>query len=256
MIEKNKKYFKCFILLFLFMFFLFDNSAKAEYTEKEIPYDIELNDLLLMELKDGVVIIQMFPDKAPWHVYRIKLLVKDGFYNGLGFHRVIDGFMAQTGDPTGTGTGGSKFGKMYAEINDMKHTRGAVSMARASDIDSADSQFFIITGEYFQHLDGQYTIWGRVISGMDLVDKIKSSSSNDNGMVKNPDKIVKMVLGQDMNFSYEGDTEEQKEDRKKERIEMLRNVKELKKINDKINAEKGEETPLLDRILELNAELE
>ncbi len=253
MIEKNKKY---FVLLFLFMFFLFSNSVKAEYVEKEIPYDIELNDLLLMELKDGIVIIQMFPDKAPWHVYRIKLLVKEGFYNGLGFHRVIDGFMAQTGDPTGTGTGGSKFGKMYAEINDMKHTRGAVSMARASDIDSADSQFFIITGEYFQHLDGQYTIWGRVISGMDLIDKIKSSSNDDNGMVKNPDKIVKMVLGQDMNFSYEGDTEEQKEERKKERIEMLRNVKELKKINDKINAEKGEETPLLDRILELNAELE
>lgn len=258
--EEIKKFFnfKYLLMLLLSILFLFKSGyvMAAEYVEKQIPYDIELNDLLLMELKDGVVVIQMFPDKAPWHVYRIKLLVKEGFYNGLGFHRVIDGFMAQTGDPTGTGTGGSKFGKMYAEINDMKHTRGAVSMARASDIDSADSQFFIITGDYFQHLDGQYTIWGRVISGMDLVDKIKSASSDDNGLVKNPDKIVKMVLGQDLNFSYEGDTEEQKEQRKKERIEMLRNIKELKKINDKINIEKNEQTPLLDRILELNAELE
>ena len=241
-------------VLFLCFILFVANNAKA--SEKSIPEDIELNDLLFMELKDGVVVIQMFPDKAPWHVYRIKLLTKEGFYDGLTFHRVIDGFMAQTGDPTGTGTGGSKFGKMHAEINDMKHTRGAVSMARANDLDSADSQFFIVTGDYFQHLDGQYTIWGRVIAGMDLVDKIKSSTNSENGMVKNPDKIVKMALGQDLNFNYEGDTDEQKENRRMERIEMLKNLKELKKINDKINEEKGEHTPLLDRIFELNGELE
>lgn len=244
-------------IVFGLMFgFLLINNTKAEYIEQQIPFDIELNDILLMELESGVVVIQMLPDKAPWHVYRIKLLVKEGFYNGLGFHRVIDGFMAQTGDPTGTGTGGSKFGKMQAEISDLKHTRGMVSMARASDINSADSQFFIITGNYFQHLDGQYTIWGKVLKGMDLIDKLKSSTDDNNGLVENPDKIVKMALGQDMNFSYEGDTEEQKEKRKMERIEMLRNLKELKKINDNINKEKGENTPLLDRIFELNGELE
>ena len=161
-------------LLTLFTIFFINGKVFAS-----IPHDIELNDLLLMELEDGVVVIQMFPDKAPWHVYRIKLLVREGFYDGLGFHRVIKGFMAQTGDPTGTGTGGSKFGKMYAEINDIKHTRGTVSMARASDIDSADSQFFIVTGEYFQHLDGQYTAWGKVLSGMEYVDNLKSSNNND-----------------------------------------------------------------------------
>lgn len=252
---KHSKYI-IFKYIIFSIFLLFSNLLKAEYIEQQIPYDIELNDLVLMELKDGVIVIQMYPNKAPWHVYRIKLLVKEEFYNGLTFHRVIDGFMAQTGDPTGTGTGGSKFGKMYAEINDMKHTRGAVSMARAGDINSADSQFFIITGNYFPHLDGQYTIFGRVISGMNLVDNIKSSTNEENGLVKNPDKIIKMVLGQDLNFNYEGDTDEQKENRKKERVEILRNLKELKKINDKINKEKGEDTPLLDRIFELNAELE
>ena len=209
-----------------------------------------------MELEKGIVVIQMYPDKAPWHVYRIKLLVRENFYDGLSFHRVIKGFIAQTGDPTGTGTGGSKFGKMYAEINDLKHTRGTVSMARAEDINSADSQFFIVTGNNAKHLDGQYTIWGKVIVGMDLIDNLKSSTNENNGLVKDPDKIIKMKLGQDLNFNYEGDTEEQINNRRQERIEMLKNLKELKKINDQINAEKGSYTCLLDRIFELNAELE
>lgn len=238
-------------LLTLFTIFFINGKAIAS-----IPQDIELNDLLLMELEDGVVVIQMFPDKAPWHVYRIKLLVREGFYDGLSFHRVIKGFMAQTGDPTGTGTGGSKFGKMYAEINDIKHTRGTVSMARASDIDSADSQFFIVTGEYFQHLDGQYTAWGKVLSGMEYVDNLKSSNNNDNGLVENPDRIIRMKLAQDLNFNYEGDTEEQINSRREERIEMLRHLDEFKKINEQINKEKGVDTCLLDRIFELNAELE
>lgn len=244
------------LIILFFLSLLYISISKALEYKEGIPNDIELNDLLLIELKDGIVVIQMFPDKAPWHVYRIKLLTKEGFYNGLAFHRVIKGFMAQTGDPTGTGTGGSKFGKMYAEINDMKHTRGAVSMARASDINSADSQFFIVTGDYFPHLDGQYTIWGKVLIGMDLIDNLKSSDNEENGLVKDPDRIVKMILVQDLNYNYEGDTDEQKERRKNDRIEILKNLKEFKKINDELNKEKGEKVNLLDRIIEFNSELE
>lgn len=244
------------LIILFFLSLLYISISKALEYKEGIPNDIELNDLLLIELKDGIVVIQMFPDKASWHVYRIKLLTKEGFYNGLAFHRVIKGFMAQTGDPTGTGTGGSKFGKMYAEINDMKHTRGAVSMARASDINSADSQFFIVTGDYFPHLDGQYTIWGKVLIGMDLIDNLKSSDNEENGLVKDPDRIVKMILVQDLNYNYEGDTDEQKERRKNDRIEILKNLKEFKKINDELNKEKGEKVNLLDRIIEFNSELE
>lgn len=240
----------CLCLLFLWSF----NSFGA--VTYNIPDDVELNDLILMELEDGVVVIRTFPDKAPGHVYRIKLLVKNGFYDGLAFFRVIKGFMAQTGDPTNTGTGGSKFGKMYAEINDLKHTRGMISMARAADINSADSQFFIVTADYSPHLDGEYTIWGEVIGGMELIDNLKSSTSNENGMVAEPDKIIKMILMQDLNYNYEGDTEEQIESRRMERISMLKNLGELKKINDQINKEQGNNTGLLDRILELNESLE
>ena len=160
----NSSKVKNFFAILLVAFTIFFPILGESYANN-IPDNLELNDVLLMELEDGVVVIQMFPDKAPWHVYRIKLLVREGFYDGLTFHRVIKGFMAQTGDPTGTGTGGSKFGKMYAELNDIKHTRGTVSMARAEDINSADSQFFIVTGNYFQHLDGQYTAWGKVLDG-------------------------------------------------------------------------------------------
>lgn len=241
------------LILFFINIFLLANSKAATYN---ISKDIELNDLILMELEDGVVVINTFPDKAPGHVYRVKLLIREGFYDGLGFFRVIDDFIAQTGDPTNTGTGGSKFGKMYAEINDLKHTRGMVSMARASDINSADSQFFIVTSDYAPHLDGEYTIWGQVIGGMELIDNLKSSTDDQNGIVKDPDKIVKMILMQDLNYNYEGDTEEQIESRRLERISMLNNLGELKKINDQINKEQGVKTSLLDRILELNENLE
>lgn len=242
-------------LLFIFFvnIFLLNNSYSATYN---IPTDVELNDLILMELEDGVVVINTFPDKAPGHVYRIKILVREGFYDGLAFFRVIKNFMAQTGDPTNTGTGGSKFGKMYAEINDLKHTRGMVSMTRASDINSADSQFFIVTSDYVPHLDGEYTIWGQVIGGMELIDNLKSSTDDQNGMVEDPDKIVKVILMQDLNYNYEGDTEEQIESRRLERISMLNNLDELKKINDQINKEQSTKTSLLDRILELNENLE
>ena len=151
---------------------------------------------LYLQLKDGRVVIQMFPDKAPKHVARIKELARKGFYDGVVFHRVIDGFMAQTGDPTGTGMGGSGQ-KLKAEFNDIKHTRGIVSMARAGDPDSADSQFFIVLDDA-NYLDGQYTAWGKVVEGMQYVDNIKKGSSLDNGKVSGPDKIVSLKVAADV----------------------------------------------------------
>jgi peptidylprolyl isomerase len=138
---------------------------------------------LLLETTQGPVTIKMRPDLAPGHVARIKELVKEGFYDGIVFHRVIDGFMAQTGCPHGTGTGGSGK-KLKAEFNEQPHVRGTVSMARAQNPDSGDSQFFICFGDA-RFLDGQYTVWGEVISGMENVDKIKRGEP-----VSNPDKIV------------------------------------------------------------------
>ncbi len=146
---------------------------------------------LNLELKDGVVVIELRPDIAPNHVARIKELVKQKFYDGLKFHRVIDGFMAQTGDPQGTGMGGSGQ-KLKAEFSQAKHLRGTVSMARAQDPNSADSQFFICFQDA-PFLDGQYTVWGQVISGMEHVDAIKRGVPGS-GMVTNPDSIVRMYL--------------------------------------------------------------
>ncbi|MDR2077633.1 MAG: peptidylprolyl isomerase [Rickettsiales bacterium] len=231
-------------------------SLKTTESTGGISDDVELDNILLMELESGVVVIEMLPDKAIGHVQRVSMLVREGFYDGLTFHRVIKGFMAQTGDPTGTGNGGSKFGKMYAEINDLKHIRGAVSMARASDINSADSQFFIITGDHFEHLDGQYTIWGKVLQGMELIDGLASSNNERNGLVDNPSKIIKMILMKDMNYNYEGDTEEQKENRRKSRIEILRNLREFKKIYDETEELKSANSSMLDRIIKLNGEIE
>jgi peptidylprolyl isomerase len=138
---------------------------------------------LVLALKTGEVKITLRPDLAPLHVARIKELVREGFYDGVVFHRVIDGFMAQTGDPTGTGTGGSGK-KLKAEFNREKHVRGTVSMARAQSPDSGDSQFFICF-EDAPFLNGQYTVWGAVIEGMDNVDKIKRGEP-----VRDPDRIV------------------------------------------------------------------
>lgn len=150
---------------------------------------------LYMDLKCGRVVIQMRPDLAPNTVKRIKELTRQKFYDGVKFHRVIEGFMAQTGDPTGTGMGGSGQ-KLKAEFNNESHVRGVVSMARASDPDSADSQFFIVTKDS-TFLDHQYTVWGKVVSGMDCVDKIKKGEQADNGTVKDPDVIVKMRVAAD-----------------------------------------------------------
>lgn len=155
--------------------------------------------VLYIELKDGVVIAELFPSLAPMHVQRIKILTKDGFYDNVKFHRVIKGFMAQTGDPTGTGRGGSRLGKLYAEFNKEHHVRGTLSMARASDPNSANSQFFIVTGDFFPELDGQYTIFGRVLDGMEYVDKIKVGNTENNGMVENPDEMIRVVTGDMLN---------------------------------------------------------
>jgi peptidylprolyl isomerase len=139
---------------------------------------------LELETSKGPVTIRMRPDLAPRHVARIKALVREGFYDGLKFHRVIDGFMAQTGCPNGTGSGGSGH-KLKAEFSTHKHVRGTVSMARAQSPDSADSQFFICFAEA-PWLNGQYTVWGEVIAGMDHVDKIKRGEP-----VADPDMIVR-----------------------------------------------------------------
>jgi len=151
---------------------------------------------LYMELEYGRVVIEMRPDLAPNHVARIKELVREGFYDGLPFHRVIGGFMAQTGDPRGDGTGGSGQ-NLKAEFSKEKHVRGTLSMARAMNPDSADSQFFICLARA-SHLDGQYTVWGKVVDGMVYVDKIKRGDDNPNGMVTDPDKIVTLRVAADV----------------------------------------------------------
>ena len=148
-------------------------------------------EILEMKLKNGIVEIELFEHVAPNHVKRIKELVQHGFYNGVKFHRVIEGFMAQTGDPKGNGTGGSGL-KLKAEFSNIPHERGTVSMARAADINSADSQFFICF-EDAPWLDGDYTVWGKVSKGMEVVDKIKKGEGN-NGLVKNPDTIISMQI--------------------------------------------------------------
>ncbi len=151
---------------------------------------------LIMELKDGGrVVIAMRPDLAPKHVARIKELVRKGFYDGIVFHRVIRGFMAQTGDPTGTGMGGSGQ-KLNAEFNREPHKRGTVSMARAQSPNSADSQFFICF-EDAPFLDGQYTVWGKVTSGMEAVDRIKKGAPGS-GQVDGPDKIIRLRVAADV----------------------------------------------------------
>jgi peptidylprolyl isomerase len=145
---------------------------------------------LILETTKGKVSIAMRPDLAPGHVAHIKALVRQGFYDGIVFHRVIEGFMAQTGCPQGTGTGGSGK-KLKAEFNRELHVRGTVSMARSSDPDSGDSQFFICFDDA-SFLDGKYTVWGKVTDGMDNVDKIKRGEP-----VQNPDKIVTARMAAD-----------------------------------------------------------
>ena len=146
---------------------------------------------LTLETTKGNVVIELRPDLAPKHVERIKQLVREGFYDGIVFHRVIDGFMAQTGCPQGTGTGGSSYPNLPAEFSAEPHVRGTASMARAQAPNSANSQFFICFGDA-SSLNGQYTVIGEVLSGMDVVDKIKKGEP-----VQNPDKMVKVQVAAD-----------------------------------------------------------
>lgn len=146
---------------------------------------------LIVETTKGRVVIQLRPDLAPNHVARIKQLAREGFYDGIVFHRVIDGFMAQTGCPHGTGTGGSKLPNLKAEFNAEPHVRGVCSMARSSSPDSANSQFFIVFDDA-TFLDKKYTVWGQVIEGMENVDKIKRGEP-----VQNPDKMVSVKVAAD-----------------------------------------------------------
>jgi len=159
------------------------------------PRDLE--NTLYLELKTGRVVIELRPDLAPNHVARIKQLAREGFYDGIVFHRVIEGFMAQTGDPTGTGTGGSKLPDLKAEFNSAKHVRGTLSMARSSSPDSANSQFFICF-KPSAFLDGQYTVFGQVVEGMEFVDGIKKGAAARNGEVSKPDKMITLKVAADV----------------------------------------------------------
>jgi peptidylprolyl isomerase len=151
---------------------------------------------IYLDTKDGRIVIALRPDLAPKHVAQIEALTKRGFYDGIVFHRVIDGFMAQTGDPTGTGMGKSDLPNIPAEFSSEPFKRGTVGMARSQDPDSANSQFFIAFGDA-SFLNNKYTVVGQVVSGMDVVDKIKKGSKADNGSVTAPDKIIKMQIAAD-----------------------------------------------------------
>jgi peptidylprolyl isomerase len=148
---------------------------------------------IVMELASGKVIIELMPDVAPGHVERVKQLVTEKFYDGVPFHRVIPDFMAQTGDPTGTGTGGSKYPDLRAEFSDTPFLRGTIGAARTDNPDSANSQFFICFNDTgCAHLQGQYTVWGKVVEGMELIDAVKSGGDS----IADPDRIVSMTMMQ------------------------------------------------------------
>ena len=187
---------KKFFALFVFLLPFIMSAAKSEKIDPE--------NTLTIELKDGKVVIEFFNEDAPNHVARIKELANEGLYDGVVFHRVIEGFMAQTGDvefgnskdfsERRVGTGGSDLPDLKEEFNDRKHVKGTCSMARSASPDSANSQFFICFDDA-SFLDGQYTVWGQVVEGMEHVDKIKLGSSSDNGSVDNPDKMIKVSVG-------------------------------------------------------------
>jgi cyclophilin family peptidyl-prolyl cis-trans isomerase len=180
-----------FIKRFLILFFILTNNTIAK------------ENIMILKLKDGDVKIELFEDVAPNHVKRIKQLAQEGKYDGVVFHRVIDGFMAQTGDVKfgnssndefdlkRAGMGASDLPDLKEEFSDLPHERGTLSMARSSDPNSANSQFFICFKES-AFLDRQYTVFGKVVEGMELVDKIKKGDSSNNGSVSTPDKIISL----------------------------------------------------------------
>ena len=177
------------VLVLLVAAFALGGAARADDTDPQ--------NLLYMDLSFGRVVIQLRPDLAPAASAQLKKLARSGFYDGVVFHRVIAGFMAQGGDPTGTGTGGSGH-PLRAEFSQSEHfVRGTVGMARSSDPNSADSQFYIMF-DAAPALDGKYTIFGKVVSGMEYVDQLKKGDPASNGIVANPDKIVKMQVAADV----------------------------------------------------------
>ncbi len=157
----------------------------------------DLENTLYLDLKDGRVTIELRPDLAPKHAERLKMLAREGFYDGVVFHRVIDGFMAQSGDPSGTGFGGSDHPDLEAEFSAEPHIEGSCSMARSMEPNSANSQFFLCF-DRAPHLDNQYTFWGQIIDGMEHVHNIKKGSPFDNGTVEEPDSIIKMQVAADV----------------------------------------------------------
>jgi len=171
--------------------FLIWSLAFAMTVSTGTPKAEDLENLIYLDTAHGRVVIELRPDLAPKHVEQIKGLTREGFYDGIVFHRVIDGFMAQTGDPTGTGTGSSDRPDIEAEFSDAKFERGTVGMARAQNPNSANSQFFINFAET-PFLNGQYTIWGQVVEGMEHVDSITRGEPP-----ANPDKIIKMQVAAD-----------------------------------------------------------
>src|SRR6516165_3948196 len=170
---------------------------QAKPAQAALPKGVDPQNAIFIDTKYGRIVIKLRPDLAPKHVERIKQLAREGFYDNVPFHRVIAGFMAQTGDgQNGNGTGGSKYPNLPAEFSNVPYTRGVVGMARTSDPNSANSQFFIMLSEN-PGLNGKYTVVGEVVSGMNVVDKIKKGPELDNGAVANPDKITHMQVAAD-----------------------------------------------------------
>lgn len=176
-----------FLIFVVTLFFAIGGIMSAE----KVNAQTNKENLLYIDLKDGRVVVEMLPEKAPQHIERIRKLASEKFYDGIIFHRVIDGFMAQTGDPTGTGLGGSDYPDVPLEISDAVFTRGAVGMARSAAPDSANSQFFIMF-EDAPHLNGNYTVWGRVIEGMEHVDAIARGEPP-----ASPDKMLRVRVASD-----------------------------------------------------------
>ena len=170
----------------------------TETNDAEAQGPADRENTLLMTLKDGTVTIQLLPDIAPRHVERIKILTRRGFYDGTPFHRVIEGFMAQGGDPTGTGGGGSKLPDLPAEFTNKRHfLRGTVGAARTQNPNSANSQFYIMFAPN-PGLDGQYTIWGQVVKSMEYVDAIKRGTGSNGQVLGEPDRIIHMRVAADV----------------------------------------------------------
>ena len=161
------------------------------------PVELDPENTIYLDLEYGRVVIQLRPDLAPNHVDRFKELARSGFYDGLTWHRVIAGFMAQTGDPVGDGSGGSDLPNLEAEFNSEKHVRGSLSMARAASPNSANSQFYLVLDDS-PHLDRQYTYFGKVVAGMEFVDQIRKGNPAQNGTVVYPDRIVQMQVMADV----------------------------------------------------------